>query len=87
MNALCFNYSLDPQQEVLFLPPDILPLRNRVEDAFPTSSRIKDRHAEHEHWVVRAPTPTKPPPGSRPVGVPEVGCFHFVGVLSVEEDK
>ena len=57
--------------------PDILAPRNHIENAVPTSSRVKDGHAEHEHPVVRPPLRAKRLPRFRGVCIPKVGCFHL----------
>lgn len=60
-----------------WLGPDVLALRNRVEDPVPAVSRIEVSKMKHQHDIVSGPPLAKPP--SRPsVFVPAlIPVFHF----------
>jgi hypothetical protein len=61
---------------ICLLTPDILAPGYRIENALPTSSRVKDRHVEHEHRVVPPRSPTQRVPRFGAFCLPKVGCFH-----------
>lgn len=56
-----FNRETGKRRRVHHLAPDVLALRNRIEEPVPTAARIKDRHVQDQHRVVPTPTRAKPP--------------------------
>jgi hypothetical protein len=56
--------------------PDVLPLAHGIEDAFPASAGVKDRHVEHEHRIVRTVSYAKPVPPFRPVMSWKIRLIH-----------
>jgi len=53
------------------LTPDVLALRNWIEDPIPSGTGIEERHVQHQHWIV--PIPALAKPISRPF---DFACFQ-----------
>lgn len=60
------------------LAPDVLALRNWIEDPIPAAARVKDGHVQRQHRVV--PTPSRAKPGSRFLLIFGVHCDYFLSL-------
>ena len=60
------------------LAPDVLALRNWVENSVPAAGRIKDGHVQHQHRVMPAPARAKPL--SRFFRIFGLHCNYFLSV-------
>ena len=58
-----FNRATGKTGRVHCLTPNVLALRNWIEDPIPAAARVKDGHVQHQHRVV--PTPLRAKPFSR----------------------
>jgi hypothetical protein len=61
-----------------FLAPDVFALRNGAEDAVPSAARVKNRHAQHQHRVMSAPTRAEPSP--RFLLIFDLHCNYFLSL-------
>lgn len=61
-----------------YLAPDVLALRNRIEDSVPTAARVEDRHVQHQHRVM--PTPARAKPLSRFLLIFGMHCDYFLSL-------
>lgn len=73
-----FDLQSGKRGRVHCLAPDVLTLRNWIEDAIPAAARVKDRHVQHEHRVV--PTRSRAKPLSGFLLIFGMHCDYFLSL-------
>lgn len=62
------------------LAPDVLALRNWIEDPIPAAARVKDGHVQRQHRVVPTPSRAKPRSRFRFFLIFGVHCDYFLSL-------
>jgi hypothetical protein len=62
------------------LAPDVLALRNWIEDPIPAAARVKDGHVQRQHRVVATPSRAKPRSRFRFLLIFGMHCDYFLSL-------